>query len=164
MADSYNITLKNCGFFARHGLHEQEEFLGQRFFVDAELEVLFSDALEADELSGTVDYGVAFNVIEEWGRDPDAVAQLGGDAPTLKGVVGTVVTDIVLALLNPALKNAVCPRGSIADGPVGRTGPPAPASAGVSQASRDPIRRNGKSRRAKLMDVSFMTSQPFLRP
>lgn len=32
----------------------------------------------------------AFNVIEEWGRDPDAVAQLGGNAPTLKGVVGTV--------------------------------------------------------------------------
>ncbi|THF54123.1 dihydroneopterin aldolase [Allorhizobium terrae] len=65
MADVYKITLKNCGFFARHGFHEQEEFLGQRFFVDAELEVLFSEALETDELSGTVDYGVAFNVIEE---------------------------------------------------------------------------------------------------
>lgn len=31
-----------------------------------------------------------FNIISEWGRDPDAVAQLGGNAPTLKGVVGMV--------------------------------------------------------------------------
>lgn len=32
----------------------------------------------------------SFTVLEEWGRDPEAVAQLGGDAPTLKGVVGMV--------------------------------------------------------------------------
>ena len=32
----------------------------------------------------------SFKVVEEWGRDPEAVAQLGGSAPTLKGVVGTV--------------------------------------------------------------------------
>ncbi|MUZ71892.1 dihydroneopterin aldolase [Agrobacterium vitis] len=65
MAETYTITLKNCGFFARHGLHEQEKFLGQRFFIDAELELRFSSALETDELAGTVDYGVAFNLIEE---------------------------------------------------------------------------------------------------
>ncbi|MGG7517649.1 dihydroneopterin aldolase [Allorhizobium undicola] len=65
MAETYRITLKNCGFFARHGVHDQEEFLGQRFFVDAELEVRFSDALETDQLAGTVDYGKVFEVIEE---------------------------------------------------------------------------------------------------
>jgi len=32
----------------------------------------------------------SFNVMKEWGREPDAVAQLGGDAPTLKGVIGVV--------------------------------------------------------------------------
>ncbi|MDQ0453714.1 dihydroneopterin aldolase [Rhizobium paknamense] len=65
MADTYRITLKNCGFFARHGVHDQEEFLGQRFFIDAELEIRFSQALETDELEGTVDYGKVFQVIEE---------------------------------------------------------------------------------------------------
>lgn len=61
----YTILLKNCSFFARHGLLEQEEVLGQRFFVDAEMEVEAGDALEKDCIDNTVDYGVAFSVIEQ---------------------------------------------------------------------------------------------------
>lgn len=64
MTKIYTITLKNCAFFARHGLHTEEEVLGQRFFVDAELDVEPGDALEADDITSTVDYGVAFQVIE----------------------------------------------------------------------------------------------------
>ena len=59
MADSYTIRLANCAFFARHGVHDEEEFLGQRFFVDAELEVDPGDALQTDDIEGTV------QVIEE---------------------------------------------------------------------------------------------------
>jgi dihydroneopterin aldolase len=61
---TYIIRLANCAFFARHGLHDAEEFLGQRFFVDAELLVRPTAPLEADEMESTVDYGVAFQVIE----------------------------------------------------------------------------------------------------
>ncbi len=60
----YRITLKNCAFFARHGVLSAEETLGQRFFVDAVLEVDGGAALERDDISGTVDYGKAFAVIE----------------------------------------------------------------------------------------------------
>ena len=65
MADSYTIRLANCAFFARHGVHDEEEFLGQRFFVDAELEVDPGDALETDDIEGAVHYDIAFQVIEE---------------------------------------------------------------------------------------------------
>lgn len=65
MIEPYTIRLKNCAFFARHGVHDEEEFLGQRFFVDAELSVAPSSALEDDRIEGTVDYGAAFKVIEE---------------------------------------------------------------------------------------------------
>lgn len=61
---SYKITLKNCAFFARHGVFNEEETLGQRFFVDAILDVDAGRALENDEIEGTVDYGTAFKVIE----------------------------------------------------------------------------------------------------
>jgi len=60
----YKITLKNCAFFARHGVFNEEETLGQRFFVDAVLDVDGGTALEEDEIEGTVDYGTAFQVIE----------------------------------------------------------------------------------------------------
>lgn len=62
---NYKITLKNCAFFARHGVFNEEETLGQRFFVDATLDVNAGDALDNDEIEGTVDYGTAFQVIEE---------------------------------------------------------------------------------------------------
>ncbi|MGB7285914.1 MAG: dihydroneopterin aldolase, partial [Salaquimonas sp.] len=56
----YTITLRNCAFFARHGVYSEEEVLGQRFFVDAVLEVDGGNSLKTDDLEGTVDYGKAF--------------------------------------------------------------------------------------------------------
>lgn len=64
MSQRYTIELKNCAFFARHGLFEAEEFLGQRFFVDAELEVEAGAPLEDDSLEGTAHYGEVFQLIE----------------------------------------------------------------------------------------------------
>lgn len=61
----YTIRMKNCAFFARHGLLDEEERLGQRFYVDAVMHVEPSKPLEADSMDATVDYGVAFQVIEE---------------------------------------------------------------------------------------------------
>ncbi len=60
----YKITLRNCAFFARHGVYSEEEVLGQRFFVDAVLEVDGGESLKNDDLEGTVDYGQAFKTIE----------------------------------------------------------------------------------------------------
>lgn len=64
-AGTYTIRMKNCAFFARHGMMEEEERLGQRFYVDAELEVAPAGALTLDAISNTVDYGVAYQVIEQ---------------------------------------------------------------------------------------------------
>ncbi|WEX07423.1 dihydroneopterin aldolase [Chelativorans sp. AA-79] len=61
----YVIRLKNCAFFARHGVLDEEETLGQRFYVDAELFIEPGTALEEDSIESTVDYGVAFTLIEE---------------------------------------------------------------------------------------------------
>lgn len=61
----YEIALRNCAFFARHGVYNEEEVLGQRFFVDAVLTVNGTGTLEDDEIEGTVDYGKAFTAIEK---------------------------------------------------------------------------------------------------
>jgi dihydroneopterin aldolase len=61
----YTIRLKNCAFFARHGVLDAEEKLGQRFYVDAALDVEPERHLDDDAIESTVDYGVAFGVIEE---------------------------------------------------------------------------------------------------
>ncbi len=61
----YVIRMKNCAFFARHGVLDEEETLGQRFYVDAALTVDPGSALEEDSIEAMVDYGVAFELIEK---------------------------------------------------------------------------------------------------
>jgi len=61
----YTIRMKNCAFFARHGVLEEEKRLGQRFYVDAVLLVSPEHPLDEDNIDGTVDYGIAFDVIQE---------------------------------------------------------------------------------------------------
>ena len=62
---TYQITLKNCGFYARHGVFEQEATLGQRFFVDVVMDVEAGDALVSDDIEATVHYGLAYEIVEK---------------------------------------------------------------------------------------------------
>lgn len=61
---NYMIRMRNCAFFARHGVFEEEERLGQRFYVDADLEIKAGIGLEMDSMESTVDYGAVFVEIE----------------------------------------------------------------------------------------------------
>ena len=61
----YLIRMMNCAFFGRHGVLDEEEALGQRFYVDAVMTVDSTRALKEDSIEATVDYGVAFKVIEK---------------------------------------------------------------------------------------------------
>lgn len=61
----YRIAMKNCAFFARHGLYTEEETLGQRFFVDVVFTVDAGQALIEDSIEGTLDYGVAYTLISQ---------------------------------------------------------------------------------------------------
>lgn len=83
---TYTITLKNCAFYARHGVLKEESVLGQRFFVDAELDVPVGAALTEDDLSATLHYGHAFGVIEE------VVTK------TRRALIEALANDIALAL------------------------------------------------------------------
>lgn len=65
MSDTYRIGLKNCVFFARHGVFAEEAQLGQNFHLDVEMDVVVSDALETDNYEETVDYGAAYNAVEK---------------------------------------------------------------------------------------------------
>ena len=60
----YTITLKNCAFFGRHGVLEEEAQLGQRFFIDVVMDVEADDALLNDDVESTVHYGEAYEIVE----------------------------------------------------------------------------------------------------
>ena len=65
MNGRYTIVLKNCAFFSTHGVMPEEERLGQRFYVDATLEIEDEHAVLHDDFSAAVDYGEVYKVISE---------------------------------------------------------------------------------------------------
>lgn len=65
MTDIIKITLKNCSFYAYHGVFAEEKEIGQRFFVDVELDVTKSKNIAEDRLEDTVHYGEVFALVED---------------------------------------------------------------------------------------------------
>ncbi|GGF82563.1 7,8-dihydroneopterin aldolase [Rhizobium wenxiniae] len=61
----FQVTLKNCAFYAHHGVFEQEKALGQRFFVDVVMDVEAGDALGSDDIEQTVHYGLVYELVEK---------------------------------------------------------------------------------------------------
>lgn len=65
MSQTYRIGLKNCVFFARHGVFKEEAQLGQSFYVDIDMDVEATDALATDNYKKTVDYGAVHAAVEK---------------------------------------------------------------------------------------------------
>lgn len=59
------IILKDMKFHAFHGVMEQENKIGGEFTVNLKLDVDFSKAMESDDITDTIDYGMVFNIVKE---------------------------------------------------------------------------------------------------
>lgn len=59
------ILLNGLEFFGKHGCHEAERELGQRFLVDIELECDLTDACASDDLQDSVDYVAIYNAARD---------------------------------------------------------------------------------------------------
>jgi dihydroneopterin aldolase len=68
MSESDNrdyIRLVNMVFYAYHGAMPEEATLGQKFYLDAELEVDLQEAARTDDLRRTVNYEEVYRTIAE---------------------------------------------------------------------------------------------------
>lgn len=63
MAD--RMMLKGMSFFGNHGVFPEENKLGQRFYVDAELYFPLEQAGRSDRLEDTVNYADIYEVIKQ---------------------------------------------------------------------------------------------------
>jgi len=59
-----SIELRNLTFHARHGLLPEERLLGNTFTVDLTLEADINEAIATDQLSGTINYAEAYEVVK----------------------------------------------------------------------------------------------------
>ncbi len=59
------IYLHKCAFYGYHGLFSEETKLGQRFYVDLELELDLEQAGKSDEMTDSIDYGAVYQSVKE---------------------------------------------------------------------------------------------------
>lgn len=58
------ILLNQMMFYGYHGLFPEENKLGQRFFVDAELMLDLKKSSRSDDMNDSIHYGDVYNVIK----------------------------------------------------------------------------------------------------
>lgn len=61
----HRVSLKNMVFYGFHGVYEFERELGQRFYVDLDMQADLSQAGKSDRLEETVDYVTIYNQTKE---------------------------------------------------------------------------------------------------
>ncbi|HBG1533403.1 TPA: dihydroneopterin aldolase [Clostridioides difficile] len=59
------ILLSNLGFYGYHGVFKEENFLGQKFFVDMELYIDSREAGLSDDINKSVSYAEVYNVVKD---------------------------------------------------------------------------------------------------
>ena len=65
MLYSSRIYLKNVRFHAYHGVLQQERTVGNNYVVNLVVDYDFTDAMETDELSATINYAELYEIIKE---------------------------------------------------------------------------------------------------
>jgi dihydroneopterin aldolase len=65
MSERGLIRIRNAVFYAYHGVKADEQNLGGKFEIDAELELDMAAAAETDSLKHTVDYERVYEVIQQ---------------------------------------------------------------------------------------------------
>ncbi len=57
------VRLVNMTFYAHHGVHKEEHFVGSKYEVDAEMQFDFSQSAITDDISSTIDYRLVYEKI-----------------------------------------------------------------------------------------------------
>lgn len=81
MSDRLSVIVRGLEVFGRHGVHDAERALGQRFVVDLELELLSCGGVASDDLAGTVDYAAVCDAVAAVvaGEPRNLLEHLAGD-------------------------------------------------------------------------------------
>ncbi len=59
------ILMSNLGFYGFHGLLKEESVLGQKFFLDIELDVDTKEAGLTDDMTKSVSYADAYEIVRD---------------------------------------------------------------------------------------------------
>ncbi len=71
----HKIIIKGLRLYAYHGVMEQERKIGAYFTIDCEVETDFSNAIDTDNLEGTISYADVFATIKREMSQPSRLLE-----------------------------------------------------------------------------------------
>lgn len=69
------IELENMEFRASHGCYDLEKVVGNRFLVNVAIEADVSEAAENDDITKSVNYLTAYNIVSEQMKQPSDIIE-----------------------------------------------------------------------------------------
>ncbi|MCQ2218923.1 MAG: dihydroneopterin aldolase [Paludibacteraceae bacterium] len=69
------ILLERMRFHAFHGVMPEETIVGGEYEVSIDLDVDFTNAMETDDLDGTINYAIVFDLVKEEMRTPSKLIE-----------------------------------------------------------------------------------------
>ncbi len=58
------VRLVNLTFYAHHGVHKEEHFVGSKYEVDVEMYFNYSSAARNDDITSTIDYRLVYEKVK----------------------------------------------------------------------------------------------------
>ena len=97
------ILLKNMAFFGTHGVLQEEKVLGQKFFIDIELNIDLKPAGKTDDLTQTVSYAEVYDIVKNHAENKcyDLLEALGENIcnSILKEYVD--ISEVIIEIIKP---------------------------------------------------------------
>ncbi|QSO54408.1 dihydroneopterin aldolase [Alicyclobacillus curvatus] len=99
-----SIRMTGMVFFGYHGVFAEEQRIGQRFYVNAELYLDLKAAVSSDNVSDTVDYGQVYDIVRGIveGEPKKLIEAVAGEIASRVFAQFTQVARVVVEVIKPS--------------------------------------------------------------
>ena len=109
------VALEGLEFHAYHGVYPHERSSGNKFEVDIFVETEFADSAFHDDLSGTINYEVLYEIVKEEMAKPSKLLETVGNAIaelSLNTFVEARTVEVRISKFNPPI-GGVCKKATV---------------------------------------------------
>ena len=109
------VSLEGLEFHAYHGVYSYERESGNKFEVDVAVETDFSAAALQDDLTGTVDYEILYQIVKEEMSKPSRLIETVAEKivdDILSKLAAVIQVELKITKLNPPI-GGPCRKASV---------------------------------------------------
>lgn len=109
------VALEGLEFHAYHGVYPHERNSGNWFEVDISVETDFSEGAKSDEINGTVNYEILFQIVKLEMEQPSKLLETVAEkivADVLSQIPDVMQVDLKISKINPPI-GGKCRKASV---------------------------------------------------